>query len=211
MRVDRQESGDFSAVVENSRERGLGKHSPEAEETTTRPADAEIFDTESSGVLPVLESDVFSIGTRTAVDSDTADLCVCQLPLQYVMWRCGGVEEYCVCTILTDETNNGDDFDGRENKLGLAVDRCRETVEGDNDDKCDGDPHGVVDLGVGDPVVHEDGDGDESGVSERVRAAIRATELAGSSAGGRDPSLPGVVRQAASLGLTRQGTQASIE
>lgn len=115
------------------REGSLGEDGPESEELSERARDALVL-SEGSGVPPVGKSEVTLISS-SGVDDDTDE----------------------------DQTDDGEDLDGGEPELGFTITFGSEHVDGDDDDKGDGDPDGVVDgvrHGLG-PVLDKDSDGSE--------------------------------------------------
>lgn len=95
---------------------------------------AEVVFPKRSRVDPVPEPKVLARRTRTDIDADSAD----------------------------DEADDGDDLDGRKEKLDFAVHRRREQIEDGDDDPSHDDPDGVANLRRRNPIVEKDCHGRKS-------------------------------------------------
>ena len=90
----------------NEREGSLGEDSSIGEELALRAADVVVL-VERTRVLPVPETKAVMVGTTTQVEYDTED----------------------------DEAHDGDDLDGREDKLCFTIHTGSEQVDDDDDNK----------------------------------------------------------------------------
>lgn len=117
----------------NEGERSLGHDSPPSQELALDPSNAIVLH-ERPRVLPVPEADPVVVRPPTEVEYDSEN----------------------------DEADDGDDLDGREDELALAVHARAEHVDDHDDDKEDRDPCGV-ETRVFVPVVDEHGGSAEFG------------------------------------------------
>ena len=115
---------------------GADQDRPETGETAQRSADILVLN-KSTGVTlyeviflagmrgpretyPVAESETVMSGSATQIDNETED----------------------------NETDNRDDLDGGEPELAFTEGAGAQKVDDDDDDTGDGNPHGVVGLGI---------------------------------------------------------------
>lgn len=98
-------SGNGDNLGTNVREGGLGEDGPETEESTETAGDTRVLG-EWTWVLPVLETDLLTVGSTTSRDDDTEN----------------------------DQTDNGQDLDGSEPEFGLSISSSTQEVDGDDDE-----------------------------------------------------------------------------
>jgi hypothetical protein len=139
------DSDDLSSDIGES---GLREHGPETQKLSLSTRDPGVLN-QRTGVLPILESDDFTIGSTSGGQDDSQQ----------------------------DQPGDGQYLDGSEPELALPIDTRAGKVDGEDDDETDGDPDGVADLLRRDPVVDQDGRGGEFG-RENDRPVVPTTRRA---------------------------------
>jgi len=110
----------------------LNQNREETNESTGGSFDTSVLN-ESSRITPVPASDVFSVGSTSAIDNDSEN----------------------------DQTDDSDNFDDSEPEFSFTVSSRSSKVDGASDDEADCDPNSRVDIFR--PVTDKDSGGVELG------------------------------------------------